>query len=291
MAWLALGLALPAAAGVRIEPERPRQGEFFRIVWTPEGEGSGWRVRFGGREFWLWPASDAAWEGLVAVDPDAAPGPAELEIAGPGGPAWRGHVTVEARAFGEQRLRVDPRHVNPDPADAARAAREAKRIRAVLSRVSRPRLWAGPFRLPAEGPVSSPFGVRRVYNGERRGYHSGLDIAAPRGAPVRAAERGVVALADDLFYTGRTVFLDHGLGLFTAYFHLDEIRVREGQPVEPGEVIGLVGSTGRSTGPHLHWGAYLAGLKADPLALPGVPDPSRPGEGKAEGAGPPAAED
>ncbi len=283
----ALGLAGAAWAGVRVDPPRPRPGDLFRVLWAPEGTDGPWRVRFDDREFPLWPGPDGSWEGLAAVEATAEPGPRSLEIVGRTGTVARQRIEVAARAFGEQRLRVDPRLVNPDPEDAARAAREAKRIRAVLSRVSRPRLWSPPFLLPARGPVSSPFGVRRVYNGEARGYHSGLDIAAPRGTPVRAAAAGVVALADELFYTGRTVFLDHGLGLFTAYFHMDEIRVRPGQPVAAGDVLGVVGSTGRSTGPHLHWGAYLEGVKADPLTLPGLDGRPgrRAGAGAARGAG------
>ncbi|NOY46266.1 MAG: M23 family metallopeptidase [Deltaproteobacteria bacterium] len=282
-----LVLAGTAWAGVRLDPPRPRPGDLFRISWRPEVGGGPWRVRFDGREFPLWPGRDGVWEGLAAVEATAEPGPRSLEILGRTGPVARQRIEVAPRSFGEQRLRVDPRLVNPDPEDAARAAREAKRIREVLAWVSRPRLWNPPFLLPARGPVSSPFGVRRVYNGEPRGYHSGLDIAAPRGTPVRAAAAGVVALADELFYTGRTVFLDHGLGLFTAYFHMDEIRVRPGQPVAAGDVLGVVGSTGRSTGPHLHWGAYLEGVKADPLTLPGLDGRPgrRSGAGVARGAG------
>jgi len=283
----ALALAGTAWAGLRVDPPRPRPGDLFRISWRPGVSGGPWRARFDGREFPLWPGRDGGWEGLAVVEATAEPGPRSLEIAGRAGPVARQGIEVIPRSFGVQRLRVDPRLVNPDPEDAARAAREAKRIREVLARVSRPRLWALPFLLPARGPVSSPFGVRRVYNGEPRGYHSGLDIAAPRGTPVRAAAAGVVALAGELFYTGRTVFLDHGLGLFTAYFHMDEIRVRPGQPVAAGDVLGVVGSTGRSTGPHLHWGAYLEGVKADPLTLPGLdgrPE-RRAGAGVARGAG------
>ncbi|MEW6487154.1 MAG: M23 family metallopeptidase, partial [Thermodesulfobacteriota bacterium] len=145
--------------------------------------------------------------------------------------------------------------------------REAVRIRAALAGRSDRRLWEGSFRVPAEGPVSSPFGVRRIYNDKPRGYHGGLDIAAPRGAPVLAGAAGRVALAGDFFYTGNTVFLDHGLGLFTAYFHLDSLAVEDGEAVAAGQLVGRVGSTGRSTGPHLHWGVYVSGLRADPLSL------------------------
>ena len=271
--WVALlGAVLAAGAAraepVEIRPPAPGPGEVFEVRLEDPGPGGPWRVRFDGREFLLWPSPEGGWEGLVAVDRDAPPGEREIEVRSrEGRVAWSAAVTVAPREYGVQRLVVSERMVTLSPEDAARAARETRLIRETLAGISAPRLWEGPFRVPARGPVSSPFGTRRVYNGKPRSYHSGLDIAAPRGAEVRAAAAGRVALAREFFYTGRTVFLDHGLGLFTAYFHMDTIRVKEGEPVEAGAVLGTVGSTGRSTGPHLHWGVYLDGVKVDPLSL------------------------
>ncbi len=264
-------LTAPAWAGpkVEIDPDNPGPGEVFAVR-VPELAGGGpYEASFDHVRFPLWPA-DGAWEGLAAVDRDAGTGSRELRIHGPAGgepPLAVRAVTVEARTYPEQRLTVPESQVTLSPEDQARAAREGSQIREVLAARTARRLWAGAFRFPAEGPVSSPFGVRRFFNDQPRGYHSGLDIAAPRGAPVLAGAAGVVTLVGDFFYTGNTVFLDHGLGLFTGHFHLDSVAVVEGQAVPAGALLGRVGSTGRSTGPHLHWGVYVAGVRVDPASL------------------------
>ena len=118
-----------------------------------------------------------------------------------------------------------------------------------------------------EGRPGSRFGLRRWINGERKNSHTGMDIKAPEGQPVKAANSGRVALVGDFFFAGRAVFLDHGQGVYTMYFHLSKIDVEEGQKVSKGEVLGLVGMTGRATGPHLHWGARLGGARVDPASL------------------------
>ncbi len=263
--WAAWAGASPV---VRLEPPTPAPGEVFRVRLGEGARACPCRVRLEGREFALWPARDGSWEGLGAVDREVSPGPHAVQVVDAAGRVVAEvRVQVRSRAYGVQKIRVDPRMVSPRGEDAERVEREARLIRSVLGTTTPRRLWAGGFSLPAQGPVSGPFGVRRVYNGTPRGYHSGLDIAAPRGSPVRAAASGRVALARELYYTGNTVFLDHGLGLYTAYFHMDTLSVREGQRVGAGTVLGTVGSTGRSTGPHLHWGVYVAGVKVDPLSL------------------------
>src|SRR5437667_334097 len=137
---------------------------------------------------------------------------------------------------------------------------EAKLIEGSVG--DRPLTWTG----PGEG-----FGARRGINGQARSPHSGLDYAAPTGTPVVAANRGRVALIGDFFFGGRTVALDHGQGLYTLYMHLDRVQVAEGTLVERGETIGAVGSTGRATGPHLHWGAQLRRARVDPAGLLALP--------------------
>jgi murein DD-endopeptidase MepM/ murein hydrolase activator NlpD len=270
LGWFSALLAGAAGAQSRLEvwPESPSPGEVFAI----RADGVPGRVvpeaTFAGQKVLLW-QSATGWEGLAAVDRDAPPGPTELTVnrREGGSPLASIAVHVGSRAYPEQRLTVDEGMVTLSPADQERAEREALVIRAALAGRTPERLWSGSFQPPVDGPVSSPFGVRRFYNGKRRGYHSGLDIAAPRGTPVLAAAAGAVVLARDLFYTGKTVFLDHGLGLFTAYFHMESFAVAEGEQVGAGGVLGRVGSTGRSTGAHLHWGVYVAGVKADPFSL------------------------
>ena len=229
------------------------------------------QIRLGEKSFSLWPAGSDRWEGLVAVDRDRAPGTATLTVLETARvastPLAEAAVTITPREYPEQHLTVKKTMVDLSPEDQERAVRESRKIRQALASNGPTRLWRSPFEMPLSGPITSTFGVRRVYNGSPRGYHSGLDVAAPRGTPVTTATEGRVALVGDFFYTGQTVFVDHGLGLFTAYFHLDSVGVETGQPLGAGDEIGTVGSTGRSTGPHLHWGVYLSGRKADPLTL------------------------
>jgi len=133
------------------------------------------------------------------------------------------------------------------------------------------RLWDGPFIRPVPDAANSAFGTRSILNGQPRSPHSGADFSAERGAPVLAANRGRVVLVGEFFFAGRLVVLDHGLGLYTLYFHLDRQDVTEGVLVEQGQPIGTVGSTGRATGPHLHWAAHLGIARIDPLALLALP--------------------
>lgn len=129
------------------------------------------------------------------------------------------------------------------------------------------RFWKEGFRMPVEGRITTRFGVRRVLNGQERSPHGGVDIAANSGTPIRVSNGGVVLLAEELYLSGKTIVVDHGWGVATLYGHLEEMPVRAGQDVGPGEVIGTVGTTGRSTGPHLHFGAFVRGVKVDPFGL------------------------
>jgi murein DD-endopeptidase MepM/ murein hydrolase activator NlpD len=129
------------------------------------------------------------------------------------------------------------------------------------------RLWEGRFLLPISSEVSSPFGYRRVINGTPRAPHTGVDLRAPLGSEVFAANHGRVVLLGDFFFSGHSLVLDHGAGLYTMYFHLAEFKVEMGVAVRKGDVIGLSGMTGRVTGPHLHWGARINGARVDPFEL------------------------
>ena len=149
-----------------------------------------------------------------------------------------------------------------------RSSREAARLRALYATVTPERFWRGRFTRPVAGDdPGGGFGSRRIINGQPRMPHSGVDFAAERGTQVVAANRGRVALVGDFFFAGRFVVLDHGLGLYTLYFHLDRQDVAEGALVERGAPIGVVGATGRATGPHLHWAAQLGSARVDPSTL------------------------
>jgi murein DD-endopeptidase MepM/ murein hydrolase activator NlpD len=211
------------------------------------------------------------WRALVGVDVARAPGEHEVAIRArseTGGSATAAHVlAVEAKTFPERRLRVAPKFVTPPPAARARIERERARLAEVYASSAGDVLWADPFVTPVEGAVASGFGRRSVFNNEPREPHGGADLASPTGTPVRATNAGRVALAGDLYFSGGTVVLDHGLGLFSLYAHLSRIDVREGDLVDRGGRVGAVGATGRVTGPHLHWGIRLHGARVDPFSL------------------------
>ncbi|GAB6124452.1 M23 family metallopeptidase [Humidesulfovibrio idahonensis] len=167
-----------------------------------------------------------------------------------------------------ERLDLDPAMVNPPESELPRIARERAQVRAVLARVSDERLWSLPFARPVQpGELSSEYGLGRVLNGQPRSPHRGLDLEAKTGDAVSAAADGVVALAGHFYYAGNCVYLDHGQGLFTMYFHMSELRVGQGDRVARGQLLGLAGDTGRSTRAHLHFGASALGRLVDPAPL------------------------
>ena len=209
------------------------------------------------------------WVALLGIPLDTLPGELEIAIASGSTAAIRKTVPIGVKNYPEQRLTIkDQRKVEPNPDDLARIARE-KEITDNLKRRFSPAEPATDFALPANGPLSSRFGLRQIFNGLPRNPHAGLDVAVARGAPVKAPAAGVVVDTGDYFFNGNTVFIDHGQGLLSAYMHLSRIDVQVGQTVRQGDQLGAVGATGRATGPHLHWAVILNNTPVDPeLFLP-----------------------
>jgi murein DD-endopeptidase MepM/ murein hydrolase activator NlpD len=177
-------------------------------------------------------------------------------------------VLVNAQQFPTTELKVEDRYVELSPEDAARAREEGQETADIYATLTPEMYWTEPFVVPITGAKDGRnFGHRRVFNGQPRAPHSGADLRATTGTPVHAANRGRVVLAKNLFYSGNTVFIDHGLGLYTTYLHFSEIKVAEGTIVERGQLIGLAGATGRVTGPHLHWGVRIVDARVDPFSL------------------------
>jgi murein DD-endopeptidase MepM/ murein hydrolase activator NlpD len=177
---------------------------------------------------------------------------------------------VRDKTYETQRITIkDKRKVNPEKRDLERIRREQKQIGAALSHWSDGTAVTLDFIKPVNGPLSSPFGLRRYFNDQPRNPHSGLDIAAAEGTPISAPAPGTVIETGEFFFNGNTVFIDHGQGLITMYCHMSRIDVKPGQRVAAGEVIGAVGMTGRVTGPHLHWGVSLNNARVDPLLFLG----------------------
>ncbi|MET0851898.1 MAG: M23 family metallopeptidase [Candidatus Rokuibacteriota bacterium] len=259
---------------VRIAPSALRQGD---VALVSVGGASGAREvtgRLGERALHFFPRGDGHMA-IVGIDLETAPGrtPWRIEIVDGAGAsrAATGELAVRARQFPVQRLTLPRQQVDLDPETLRRAEAEAARLAALYDTLTPERLWRGPFARPVGGESEGHgFGARRIINGQPRRPHSGLDYTASRGTPVLAANRGRVALAGDFFFPGHLVVLDHGLGLYTLYMHLDRVDAVEGALVDRGETLGTVGATGRATGPHLHFAAQVGRARVDPQSLLGA---------------------
>ncbi len=174
---------------------------------------------------------------------------------------------VKKRKYEVEKLTFPGKMVELDRKSEERAEREAKILRSIWEKASGNKLWDGSFALPVSGKLNPNFGRRRILNGKEKSPHNGVDIGAPEGKEVLSPNKGRVALVDNHFFGGNTVVLDHGLGLFTTYLHLSKVLVKEGDVVRKGDLLGRVGETGRSKGPHLHWSARIIDARIDPLGL------------------------
>lgn len=283
-----LGLLAAAPAGQRPgltiahDARSLQPGEVVRLrVGSPE------RVtavagRAFGRDLRFAQVSATEWEALAGIDLDVAPGPQEVEIraqSAGGALSERYPLAIAPKRFGTRTLKVDPRFVTPPRSALPRIERERARV-AEAYRSGRPeRLWTLPFAAPLEAKAVSSFGVRSVFNGTPRDPHGGADLASPEGAAVRAPNAGRVALADDHYFSGNVVLIDHGAGVFSVLAHLSRIDVAEGAAVQRGDQVGLVGRTGRVTGPHLHWAVRVGGARVDPYSLLAATARAAPGTG------------
>lgn len=261
--------ALPATtppAAVRLSAASVRQGSAFElVVWARIDRGE-LRVQFAGRTWPLYRERDR-WRTYLGTDPNTASGERSLSIEYLNGEETveliRRTVTVSRVPFARRRITLSPEVLallSPE-----RLQEEARRVNLALRILEGIQLWEGAFALPADGRLTSRYGVISIYQGQVWGFHRGVDIAAPEGTPVRAANDGIVRLAGELPVSGNAVLVDHGLGVVTSYLHMSAVDVVPGQQVLKGDQIGRVGSTGVATGPHVHWGLRTNGVHIDPL--------------------------
>ena len=211
-------------------------------------------------------------EAILGVDLEKTPGTYPLVVhvqTTAGKPATCTlQIPVRAGKFATEKLQVGKEFVEPSPEQIQRANEERDKLRAIFDQVTPEKLWDGDFRVPLDGVTTGGnFGKRRVLNGQPGSPHSGVDFPALTGTPVHAAQSGRVALAQELFFSGNTVVVDHGLGIYTFYGHLSEIDVKPGDELQSGQVLGKVGATGRVTGPHLHWGLTVERARVNALQL------------------------
>lgn len=218
--------------------------------------------------------STKTWFALAGVSFDTEPGIYTLELAGDTATTKAAlqfkRTFIVARAHYPEikvELAVEKKFTEPDPEQQAQIADSVKVKQEYLGRVTPEREWVGSFSAPVDAPTSDVFGSRRIFNGVAQREHQGLDYRVPTGTPVAAMNDGTILLARFLYFEGNCVMIDHGQGLLTLYFHLSEIKVKEGSTVKRGEEIGLSGGTGRATGPHLHVAVRWQGTYLDPARL------------------------
>jgi murein DD-endopeptidase MepM/ murein hydrolase activator NlpD len=226
--------------------------------------------------FWQEPRADEkspdVWRGLLGVDLELKPETYSLTLTAKTESAEEvpctATIDVKEGTFATESLKVAPNFVEPNPEQLARAEAERQRLRAIFATITPGRLWGGSFHYPLAGVTTGGnFGKRRILNGKAGSPHGGVDFPALAGTPVYAAQRGRVVLAEPLYFSGNTVVLDHGLGLYTFYAHFESISVQPGDLVDTGALLGKVGATGRVTGPHLHWAATVNRARTNPLQL------------------------
>jgi murein DD-endopeptidase MepM/ murein hydrolase activator NlpD len=211
-------------------------------------------------------------EALLGVDLEKAPGDYEFSVSATMENGEHAECTatlaVRAGKFATESLTVQKQFVEPNEQQAQRAVAEQEKLRQIFDHITPEKLWGGPFRLPLSGGVrGTNFGKRRILNGQPRSPHTGADFPAPTGTPIHATQSGRVVLAEELYFSGNTVIIDHGLGIYSLYGHLSATDVAVGDSVKAGALIGKVGATGRVTGPHLHWGVTVNKARVNPIQL------------------------
>lgn len=261
---------------VHIGSSIPVQGQLMMVEIEGDPRLSLVRAGWGGQDLHFWKEGDTTYRALLGVDLEKKPRSFVLTVSA--SLADGNHVacgiplSVRKGEFTVERLNVDRQYVELSQEDLERSRRDARRLRGIFRTVTPEKLWDGPFQPPlSDFDGSGNFGKRRIFNGEPRSPHSGEDFSAPAGTPIRAPQSGRVAFAEETFFSGNVVVIDHGLGLYTFHGHMQSIAVEAGQMVETGTILGRVGATGRVTGPHLHWTVRLGDARINPRDLLKVP--------------------
>jgi len=277
---LLTGKSLNAEDHLRIEsiPGMAKQGDVCLIRTYSPVSPTSVHAEFQGERFLLAPGmQNGTYEGLIGIDLSTKPATYEVKVIATDA-SGRGYsspffLKVGKGVFRTQKLSLPRSMVDLDAKTLERVNKEADRVKVLFQTFRDEKLWKGAFVRPLEGKLSSTFGLDRIINGQRRSPHTGVDLESEAGTPVWASNSGMVVLVDDLFFSGKSVILDHGWGLYSMYFHLSEGLVKEGDRVGRGDVLGRVGSTGRSTGPHLHWAIRMNQVRVDPLSLLKLSEP------------------
>jgi murein DD-endopeptidase MepM/ murein hydrolase activator NlpD len=259
----AAGEAVPE---LRVAPATPRQGQALFVSTAGIAAAEPVTMTWDGKRYAIY-SLGGGWRGVIPLQIEERPGKHTLRVtyrdSSGAARSLQRTVTVGRTPLRIQRLKMS--RTTEKLYSYPGRAQELATVRRALRMQTPQQLWNGDFRLPSRGRFSTPFGVKRIRNGRHVGYHRGLDIAAPTGTPIHAAATGRVVLTRSLKMHGKTVVIDHGLGVTSLYIHQSALRCREGQSVRRGDPIGEVGMTGTATGPHLHWSIYVHGTAVSPL--------------------------
>jgi murein DD-endopeptidase MepM/ murein hydrolase activator NlpD len=263
---------------IQITPSETHPGEAILIRLTSERRIASIEAQLTGRKVMFFPEkSGKSWVALAGIDLDVTPKEHpltyRLHYSDGSESAGKYPVVVRDKKYPVERVTVAKKFVDLSKEDLKRVAKEKKMLSSLYGVQSQETSWEQGFTVPVDVQRGSRFGLRRIFNGEPRSPHSGADLKAGAGTPVHAPDGGRTVFAGNLFFSGNTVILDHGGGLYTLYAHLSDFATRAGDTVKKGQVIGHVGATGRVTGPHLHWGAKLNGARVDPFSLVTLPLP------------------
>ena len=268
------GMAAHGESNLRLEsfPNVAKQGDICLVRASGPASLKSIHGEFQGERFSIsFNKETGTYEGLIGIDMNTSPATYEIKVFVTDGDNRVYSSTLSLRVekvdFGTQVLSLPPSMVDLDAKTLERVNQETRKLEALFQASQNERLWKSVFIRPVGGEISTGFGLTRIINGQRRSQHTGVDLRAEEGTSVLASNHGVVVLVDELFFSGKSVILDHGWGLYSMYFHLSEALVKEGDLVRTGAMLGRVGSTGRSTGPHLHWGIRINGARVDPLSL------------------------
>jgi murein DD-endopeptidase MepM/ murein hydrolase activator NlpD len=249
-----------------------QQGDIVRVSVDGRGIIKQAEVLFLGETYTMGKGQDSdIWLAFLGLDLGIKSGPYTIEISVL---FHDGHhqnipreVFIQNREFPTKKLWVNQDYVTPPQDVLDRIQWESQLLGQIYDSFTQRWYGDGPFIIPSEGEANDNFGERRIFNNQPRSPHSGVDISAPQGAPVKASNSGMVVLAKNLYFAGNTVIIDHGLGVFTSYLHFSKILVKLGDQVRKGDIIGEIGATGRVTGSHLHWGVKVSGSRVDPFSL------------------------
>ncbi len=265
-----LSAVAPAPITISAKSRSVQPGEIVVLAIRGPEAADHVRIRAFDRDVAAFADGDHGWRAIVGIDLDVKPGTYAVTVeSGSGTSRARASydLIVKPRVFRTRRLTVNEAFVTPPPSEQERIDREAKLLAGVWSAPAAERLWTDPFVRPVPQEANSAFGTRSIFNGKPRNAHGGADFLSPAGTPIHAPGAGRIVIARNLYFSGNTIVIDHGLGLFSMLAHLSAIDVQEGDLVTTRQLLGRVGATGRVTGPHLHWAVRASGARVDPLSL------------------------